>query len=57
LSTTPLLFNPFYPVLALTVDERGSFSYPLSSCLLFSGILGLAAGLTMRRIERFGEQV
>jgi len=57
LSTTPLLFNPFYPVLALTVDERGSSSYPLSSCLLFSGILGLAAGLTMRRIERFGEQV
>jgi len=44
-------------VLALTVDERGSFSCPLSSFLLFSGILGLAAGLTMRVIERFGEQV
>jgi ABC-2 type transport system permease protein len=53
---TPLLFNPFYPLLALTVDERGSFSYPISSCLLFLGILGLAAGLTMRRIQRSGQQ-
>jgi len=54
---TPLLFNPFYPLLALTVDERQTFAYPLSSCLLFLGILGLAAGLTMRRIQRSGEQV
>lgn len=54
---TSMLFNPFYPVLALTLDERGTFSYPLSSCLLFVGLLLLAAGLTMRRIQRSGDQV
>ena len=54
---TPLLFNPFYALLALTVDERRNFSYPISSCLLTLGILGLAAGLTMRRMQRSGEQV
>ena len=54
---TPLLFHAFYLLLALTLEDAGSFSSPLSSCLLFLGILGLAAGLIMRRIQRSGEQV
>jgi ABC-2 type transport system permease protein len=55
---TPLLFNPFYPLIAVTVDAgREVFSYPLSSCLLFLGIAGLAAGLAMRRIQRSGERL
>jgi ABC-2 type transport system permease protein len=54
----PLMLNPLYPLLALASNrESATFPYTLSSCLLFTAMLLLAAAFTMRRLKRSGEQI
>jgi len=55
---TPLFLNPYFPVGTLLFDSPTKDWYPLLvSLLYFAGIGILAVALTLRNLERSGEQV